>query len=47
MGRTYVIGIEATRVVSVKASWRIEIFHEFASKPRLRTMRGVTLLTAL
>lgn len=44
---SYVIGIQAKMLTKLKLSWRIEIFQAEVSKPRLRTICVVTLLTAL
>lgn len=35
---TYVIGIDATNVVTLYASWRIEIFQAVFSNPKLSTI---------
>ena len=44
---TYVKGIEANSVTRLKDNCLIEILHALVSKPRLRTIWGVTELTAL
>lgn len=41
------MGTEVKIFTSVKESWRTEIRHDEVSNPKLRTTRGVTLLTAL